>query len=106
MGKEYRNPLVKSLFHYMAPNAQPAVLNQTFICQGSEQTLEECDTFANYHAQECQSQEEYTYVMCKGYNLDKEHSWGGIRFAQPYFETYSSQQIGLGDRPIFLKGKI
>lgn len=105
MNKEYRNPHVESLFYYMPPNSQAPIWNQTFVCQGGEQTLAECDTFANYHTDECRSQGEYTYVMCKSYNLDKqvyEHSWGGIRFAQPYFETYSPQ-FAINDRPIFLK---
>lgn len=92
LNKEYRNALVKSLSYYMAPQYQLPVWNQTFICKGSENNLGECDNFANYHMLECIRQEAYTYVICGKYNLDKEYEpWGGIRFAQPYFESrYSS----------------
>ena len=107
MGKEHRNALVKSLFYYMAPHLRQPIWNQTFICSGGEQTLSECDTFANSQMDECRKKEEYVYLSCNEYVLDTmdfEHSWGGIRFAQPYFETYASQsQFGPPDVPIYLK---
>lgn len=94
MGMEYRNSYARSLYYYFAPNTQQPIWNQTFICRGGEQTLAECDTFANYHMDECRAKSEYVYVMCKPYTLDKEgydEPWGGVRFAQPYFEIYNSQ---------------
>ena len=107
MGKEHRNALAQSLFYYMAPHLRQPIWNQTFICKGGEQSLAECDTFANYHINECREQGEYTYIMCKPYSLDKqgyESSWGGIRFAQPYFESsFSQNHFGLPETPIYLK---
>ena len=105
MGKEYRNALVKSLFYYMTPELKQPIWNQTFICTGGEQTLGECDNYANYHIDECRARGEYIYVSCNSYDLDGyENSWGGIRFAQPYFETYNQpNQFGLPETPIYLK---
>jgi hypothetical protein len=90
MNKEYRNALVKPLWYYLAPHAQQPVWNQTFLCIGNERSLSECATFANYHLEECAKTSEFTYVMCNDYNLNTtiyEHAWGGIRFAQSFFET-------------------
>ncbi|CAF0869334.1 unnamed protein product [Brachionus calyciflorus] len=99
MGKEHRNPLVKSFNYYFHPNYYPPIWNQTFVCQGGEENLSECDTLANnYH----RDKSEYTYIMCKEYNLGIfENSWGGIRFAQSHFEILPETQ-GLNDRPVYL----
>ena len=107
MGLEHRNPLVKSLRYYQFEVWTQPVWNQTFICRGGEQNLAECDTFANYHINECRARGEYTYVMCKPYVLDEqgyESAWGGIRFAQPYFESYYTQNhFGLPETPVYAK---
>ena len=74
----------------MNPILMEPVWNQTFVCNGAETNLAECDTFANYHMNECRAKGQYTYVMCKAYNLNTdmyEHAWGGVRFSQPYYET-------------------
>ena len=95
MNKEFRNALVRSLSYYMAPQYQMPIWNQTFICKGGENFLHECDTFANYHMAECVKQEAYNYIICGKYNLENMYDpWGGIRFAQPYFESkYSSLSL-------------
>ena len=95
MGLEHRNALVRSLFHWHWPTVQPAIWNQTFVCKGGEASLTECDLFVNHQLAECQVKSEYAYVMCKDFNLDERreqfmHAWGGVRFAQPYFEQYAT----------------
>ncbi len=106
MGKESRNVLVKSIPYYMNPLLMEPIWNQTFICNGAENNLAECDTFANYHMNECRLKGEYTYVMCKAYNLNTdiyEHAWGGVRFAPPYFEINQQQNLGYPQMPMFVK---
>ena len=95
MNKEHRNALVRPIAYYMAPQYQMPIWNQTFICKGGEHVLQECDTFANYHMSECVRQEAYNYIICGKYNLENVYEpWGGIRFAQPYFESkYSSLSL-------------
>jgi hypothetical protein len=92
MGKESRNALARSLYYWFYPTVQPAIWNQTFICKGGEQSLTECDLFVNHRINECQKKSEYIYVKCSDFNLDPNegytHAWGGVRFAQPYFENY------------------
>lgn len=93
MNMEHRNALVKSLYYYFPPTEQPPIWNQTFVCKGGEYSLVECDLFVNHQIDTCQQRSEYVYLMCKDYNLDTKenfaHAWGGIRFAQPYFEQYT-----------------
>ena len=107
IGLEHRNPFVSSLRYYQYEVWQQPIWNQTFICHGSERTLAECDTFANYHIDQCRKHGEYTYVMCKHFALDAlgyESAWGGIRFAQPYFEPVTSQNyFGLPETPVYAK---
>jgi hypothetical protein len=107
MGFENRNPFVKSLRYYQYEVWSQPIWNQTFICHGGEQNLAECDTFANYHIDQCRKQGEYTYVMCKPFVIDElgyENAWGGIRFAQPYFESYYTQNhFGLPETPVYAK---
>jgi hypothetical protein len=92
LGKEHRNALARSLFHWFYPTVQPAIWNQTFVCRGGEESLTECDLFVNQALGSCQQRSEYAYVSCKAFNLDARegftHAWGGVRFAQPYFEHY------------------
>lgn len=104
MNKEHRNPLVKSFYYYFHPSYQPAVWNQSFVCQGGETQLSQCDTLSNYNFKSCGTSGEYTYIMCRGYNLNAEyeHAWGGVRFAQSHYEIlYDFNEPN--DRPVYLK---
>lgn len=59
-----------------------------------------------FRIDECRAKNHYTYVICGSYILDKEGyeaPWGGIRFAQPYFETYSQTSDSLPSSPFILK---
>ncbi|RNA26979.1 bark beetle isoform X1 [Brachionus plicatilis] len=103
MSKEHRNPLVKSFHYYFHPTYQPAVWNQSFVCQGGESQLSECDTLSNLNVQSCRHNGEYTYIICGENNLQAEfeHAWGGIRFAQSHFEIVQDLNEP-NDRPVFL----
>ena len=109
MNKEHRNVLVNSIFYYTPPWQTLPIWNQTFICNNDDYTdLKQCETFANYQIDECQSKAEFTYLMCNEYGMAKtkyEESWGGIRFAKPYFETYKTEvntNFGAPQIPIFI----
>ena len=107
LGKEHRNVLVKSLFYYVDPYVKQPIWNQTFICHREDESLADCDTFANYNIEGCRDRGEYMYLSCGDYELDRvgnyEGAWGGVRFAKPYFEWRPMQEIGLPPSPIFLK---
>ena len=105
MSKEHRNPLVHSIYYYFHPIYQPAVWNQSFVCQGGESHLAECDSMANFNFGSCDSNGEYTYIMCGDYNLNEkyEHGWAGVRFAQSHYEMrYEFDEPN--DRPVYPRG--
>ena len=94
LNKEYRNVLINSLFYYTAPWETLPIWNQTFICNDDYSNLDQCETFANYQIHECQRKGNFIYLMCNEYPMAKTEyleSWGGIRFAKPYFETRKTE---------------
>lgn len=108
LNKESRNVLIKQTFFYLPPWETNPIWNQTFICKETDETFNDCDTLANYHIEELHKRNEYTYLMCNEYPLDKSEykaAWGGIRFARPYFESQviDNLNIGLPQMPIFVK---
>ena len=61
---------------------------ETFLCDGSEETLDQCIWRKNYNWQTCRDRDEYVFLRCGKTNLDPKYKtyWGNLRFSTSNFE--------------------
>ena len=96
MYKEHSNVIVRRTRyydHYVLgyPKMHEQVIEwfwrRTFICDGSEENLDQCQYKTNYNLYTCMEAMEYIFVRCGERNLAEEYDyWGNIRFSTPEYE--------------------
>jgi len=96
MGKESSNAIVRrsSLYDYYVfgyPKMHEQLIEwfwrETFICDGTESSLEKCRYKINYNLFTCMEAHEYVFMRCGLRNLAPEYEyWGNIRFSTAEFE--------------------
>lgn len=96
MQKEVSNVIVRRTPYYDIfvlgyPKMHEQVIEwfwrRTYICDGSETTIEQCRYKQNYHLVRCMDEQQYVYLKCGPRNLAPEYEyWGNIRFSSPSYE--------------------
>jgi hypothetical protein len=59
----------------------------TFVCDGTENNLDQCTRKYNYNIYQCMDQRNYVFIRCGPRNLNKNYNfWGNIRFSTQQYE--------------------
>ena len=103
MGKESSNVIImRSQYYDHFVLGYPIMHEQkvewfwrySFICDGTERTLDQCRYRINDNILRCMDRRDYVFVKCGDRNLaDNFDYWGNIRFSTPEFED---SVIGVG----------
>ncbi|XP_013419620.1 protein bark beetle [Lingula anatina] len=68
---------------------------RTYICNGDEDSWEQCYSKIHYGLGECLAAENYVYMRCGKRNLPNTHQyWGNIRFSSPNIEYMQDEDVG------------
>lgn len=96
MNKEWSNVVVRRTPYYDIfilgyPKMHEQVVEwfwrRSYICDGTEDDIDQCQYQVNYRLERCMEERNYVYVKCGPRNLATDYEyWGNIRFSSPEYE--------------------